>query len=40
VRFREQTVHDPLIVVPLFGALSAGLIWVSWRWATAAGRAV
>ena len=40
VRVREQSVHRPLVYVPLLGALFAALVWTSWRWPRAARRVV
>ena len=40
VRLHEEAVHDPLGFVPLFGAIAAGLIWISWYWPKAARSAV
>jgi hypothetical protein len=36
VRLREQTVHRPLVYVPLLGVLFVALVWTSWPWPRAA----
>ena len=39
-RFYEQTVHRAIVYAPLLWSLFAALVWTSWRWPTAARRAV
>jgi hypothetical protein len=38
VRVREQSVHRPLIYVPVLGVLFVALVWTSLRWPSAARR--